>query len=96
LPVALTFAVRVWVKRRIQIPAFAGAGNALHHVDGPGSGKSMVAKRLPTILSPITLAEAIETTKIHSSTCGLLNGSHQFVTERPFRSCTLRSLEDWD
>ena len=44
----------------------------------------MIAKRLPTILPPITLAEAIETTKIHSI-CGVLNGS-QFVTERPFRS----------
>src|ERR1700757_632571 len=51
----------------------------------PGSGKSMIAKRLPTILPPITMAEAIETTKIHSI-CGLLNGSRQFVTERPSRS----------
>jgi hypothetical protein len=42
----------------------------------------MIAKRLPTMLPPIAMAEAIETTKIHS-TCGLLNGSRQFVTERP-------------
>ena len=45
----------------------------------------MIAKRLPTILPPISLGEAIETTKIYSL-CGLLNGSRQFVTERPFRS----------
>jgi predicted ATPase with chaperone activity len=50
----------------------------------PGSGKSMIAKRLLTILPPITMAEAIETTKIHSI-CGILNGSRQFVTEPPFR-----------
>jgi magnesium chelatase family protein len=51
----------------------------------PGSGKSMIAKRIPSILPPITLEEAIETTKIHSI-CGLLNGDRQFVTCRPFRS----------
>ena len=54
-------------------------------IGSPGSGKSMIAKRLPTILPPITMAEAIETTKIHSI-CGVLNGSRHFVTERPFRS----------
>ena|SRR5260221_5738989 len=51
----------------------------------PGSGQSMIAKRVPSILPPISLEEAIETTKIHSI-CGQLNGDRQFVTTRPFRS----------
>ena len=45
----------------------------------------MIAKRIPSILPPISLEEAIETTKIHSI-CGQLNGDRQFVTARPFRS----------
>jgi magnesium chelatase family protein len=45
----------------------------------------MIATRIPSILPPLTLREAIETTKVHS-VCGLLNGQHRFVTTRPFRN----------
>jgi magnesium chelatase family protein len=45
----------------------------------------MIAKRIPSILPPLTLREAIEATKVHT-VCGLLNGEHRFVTARPFRS----------
>jgi magnesium chelatase family protein len=52
----------------------------------PGSGKSMLAKRIPTIIPPMTLEEAIESTKIHSI-CGLLlDSAHCFVATRPFRA----------
>ena len=54
-------------------------------VGPPGSGKSMLAKRVATIMPPMTLEEAIETTKIHSI-CGLLDGANAFVAIRPFRS----------
>src|SRR5512146_236049 len=51
----------------------------------PGTGKSMLAKRLPTILPPLTLEEALETTKIHSIV-GLLQPGQALITHRPFRA----------
>jgi len=71
------------VKRAIEV-AVAGGHNLLM-IGPPGSGKSMAAKRLPTIIPPMSLAEAIDTTKIHSI-CGLLDPDHSFVAVRPFRS----------
>jgi magnesium chelatase family protein len=51
----------------------------------PGSGKTMLAKRLPSILAPLTFEEALETTKIHS-VAGVLDAAAGLVTQRPFRS----------
>ncbi len=71
------------VKRAFEV-ACAGGHNILL-VGPPGSGKSMMAKRLPSILPPLTLGEALETTKIHSVAGKLPRGSH-LMTARPFRA----------
>lgn len=71
------------VKRALEIAA-AGGHNILL-VGPPGSGKTMLAKRLPTILPPLTLNEALETTKIHS-VAGLVGANHGLLLTRPFRS----------
>ncbi|MFM7102468.1 MAG: YifB family Mg chelatase-like AAA ATPase, partial [Verrucomicrobiota bacterium] len=70
-------------KRALEIAA-AGGHNLLL-IGPPGTGKSMLAKRLPTILPPLTLTEALETTKIHSIV-GQLPSGQALVTNRPFRA----------
>lgn len=71
------------VKRALEIAA-AGGHNMIM-VGPPGSGKTMLAKRLPTILPPLSIDEALETTTIHS-VAGILPTGASLVTERPFRA----------
>ena len=71
------------IKRALEIAA-AGGHNAIL-IGPPGAGKTMLAKRLPTILPPLNLQEALETTKIHS-VAGKLPENASLINKRPFRS----------
>jgi magnesium chelatase family protein len=71
------------IKRALEIAA-AGGHNVIM-IGPPGAGKTMLAKRLPSILPPLTLNEALETTKIHS-VAGRLGADARLLTTRPFRS----------
>ena len=71
------------VKRALEVAA-AGSHNVIL-IGPPGSGKSMIAKRLPSILPPLSLAESLETTQIHS-VAGILPSGTSLISQRPFRS----------
>lgn len=71
------------VKRALEVAA--SGGHNLIMVGAPGSGKSMMAKRLPSILPPLSLSESLETTKIHS-VAGKLGRNSSLITQRPFRA----------
>lgn len=70
------------IKRALEIAA-AGGHNVIM-IGPPGAGKTMLAKRLPSILPPLNLHEALETTKIHSVS-GLMNSNDSLISVRPFR-----------
>lgn len=71
------------VKRALEVAA--AGGHNLIMIGSPGSGKSMMAKRLPSILPPLSLAESLETTEIHS-VAGKLATNTSLIAQRPFRS----------
>lgn len=71
------------VRRAMEVAA--AGGHNLIMVGPPGSGKSMMAKRLPSILPPLSLSESLETTQIHSI-AGKLKGGTSLISQRPFRS----------
>lgn len=71
------------IKRALEIAA-SGSHNVIF-IGPPGAGKTMLAKRIPSILPPLSLNEALETTKIHS-VAGSLNSSDSLISVRPFRA----------
>ena len=71
------------VKRALEVAA--AGGHNLVMIGPPGAGKSMLAKRLPSILPPLSLSESLETTQIHSI-AGKLNRDSGLISQRPFRS----------
>ncbi len=73
------------LKARRAVEIAAAGGHNILLVGPPGSGKSMIAKRIPTILPELTYAEAIETTKVHSIS-GLLDPDDGIIGHRPFRA----------
>ncbi len=78
------------IKRALEIAA--AGGHNLILIGPPGAGKTMLAKRLPSILPPLSIPEALETTKIHS-VAGKLNGLDALLTSRPYR-CPHHTISD--